>query len=107
MSSFFLNGVFQGYKLFYRETHDSSHTKYSGIVVYGNRTGYLITGLQPLTNYTLRVLAFTLSGDGLLSDSLFTVNTLDGPGRLHVCILRKDLNANTSPDPLILVFSIS
>ncbi|XP_028392900.1 uncharacterized protein LOC114517402 [Dendronephthya gigantea] len=79
VSSFYLNGVFQGYKLFYRETHNSSYTKYSVIVFYGNHTGCLITDLQPLTNYTIRVLAFTLSGDGLLSDGRFSVNTLDGP----------------------------
>ena len=78
-----LNGIFQGYKLLHRETDNSLYTHYTVNVFYGNHTESLISGLQPLTNYTVRVLAFTLSGDGLLSDSLFTAITMDGPGRYY------------------------
>ena len=83
VSSFYLNGIFQGYKLLYRETDQSSYTNYREHVSYGNHTEFLISGLRPLTNYTIRVLAFTLSGDGFLSDSLFTALTMDGPGRYY------------------------
>ena len=82
VSSFYLNGIFQGYKLLYRETDNSSYTKYKAEVVYGNHTEFLITELRPLTNYTIRVLAFTLSGDGLLSDSVIAA-TMDGPGMYY------------------------
>ena len=73
------NGVFQGYKILYKTTEGSSYTEYMSTIKYGNYTEDLITDLEPVTNYTLRVLAFTLSGDGLISDPV-TVLTIDGEG---------------------------
>lgn len=82
MSSFYLNGIFQGYKLLCRETHNSSFTEYTTNIFYGNHSEFLITELQPLTNYTIRILAFTLSGDGLPTHEL-SVLTRDGPGKCY------------------------
>ena len=82
MTSFYLNGIFQGYKLLYRETEISSFTEYTTEILYGNHLEFLITDLKMLTNYTIRILAFTLSGDGLLSHE-FTVLTMDGPGKCY------------------------
>lgn len=80
VSSFYLNGIFQGYKLLYREAENSSFTEYTTEIFYGNHSEFLITDLQPLTNYTIRILAFTLSGDGLPSQEL-SLFTMDGPGK--------------------------
>ena len=82
MSSFYLNGIFQGYKVLYRATESSSYTEYSVQVMYGNKTESFIHDLETYTNYTLRVLVFTLSGDGLISDSV-TLLTFDGGNTLY------------------------
>lgn len=72
-----VNGVFQGYKILYTETENATYTEYVSKTKYANYTEEIIDGLEPLTNYTLRVLAFSLSGDGLLSDPVIA-STLDG-----------------------------
>lgn len=77
MSSFYLNGIFQGYKVLHRVTENSSYTEYSVEVLYGNKTEAFLYDLEKYTNYTLRILAFTLNGDGFISDSV-TVLTPDG-----------------------------
>ena len=80
VTSLDLNGIFQGYKVLHRVTEQSANTEYAARVLYGNKTELLLTDLEMYTNYTLRVLAFTLSGDGFISDSV-TVMTLDGGTR--------------------------
>ena len=77
MSSLDLNGIFQGYKILYRVTESSTHMEYTAEVSYGNETEIFLYNMELYTNYTLRILAFTLSGDGFISDSI-TVITLDG-----------------------------
>ena len=74
-----VHSVFRGYKLLYTETANSSYTEYSPIIIYANYTETLLTGLVQVTNYTVRVLAFGLSGDGLISKPVIT-STLDGEG---------------------------
>lgn len=77
VTSLDLNGIFQGYKILYRITEQSAHTEYTARVSYGNKTEIFLYDLEMYTNYTVRILAFTLSGDGFISDSV-TVMTLDG-----------------------------
>ena len=81
VTSLDLNGIFQGYKVLYRITEQSAYTEYTAKVSYGSKTEMLVNDLEMYTNYTLRVLAFTLSGDGFISDSV-TVLVLD-EGTLH------------------------
>ena len=90
MSSFYLNGIFQGYKVLHRVTENSSYTEYTVKVLYGNKTEAFLYDMEVYTNYTLRVLAFTLSGDGLISDSV-TVVTLDGGKNCVLSCLSTDL----------------
>ena len=79
VDSFDLNGVFQGYKILYRETENSSYSEYIALTLYGNQTETILTGLLPVYNYTIRILAFSLSGDGFLSP-IMTVLTPEGEG---------------------------
>ena len=74
-----VHGVFQGYKILYRITENSSYTEYISVTQYANYTEKILTGLEIMTNYTLRVLSFSLSGDGLIGDPV-TVLTPDGEG---------------------------
>lgn len=75
-----IQGVFQGYKILYQKTNGSRYTEYLYMPVYGNNTEEIVIGLEHLTNYTLRILAFSLSGDGLPSDPVIAL-TFDGEGQ--------------------------
>lgn len=72
-----LNGIAQGYKILYRITDNTTESEYTVEVSYGNLTEISLSDLESFTNYTIRVLAFTLSGDGFISDSV-TVMMFDG-----------------------------
>ncbi|XP_028409028.1 uncharacterized protein LOC114531613 isoform X2 [Dendronephthya gigantea] len=66
-----LNGVFQGYKVLYRKTNENNgYSEYLSTTIYAENNKELLQGLDIFTNYTLRVLAFTLSGDGFPTDPL-------------------------------------
>ena len=75
----YINGVFQGYKIIYQKTNGSRYAEYISMPVYANYTEEIINGLDRMTNYAVRILAFSLSGDGLPSDPVVAL-TLDGEG---------------------------
>ncbi|KAK7073926.1 hypothetical protein SK128_017781 [Halocaridina rubra] len=75
----FSNGPVQGYKVFYKRTTNIEGTNPVEI----KRTTNLETNLQGLgrfTNYSVRVLAFTAAGDGVISASVFCSTLPDVPG---------------------------
>ena len=74
-----VHGVFKGYKILYTKTENSSYTEYISVIKYANYTEMILTDLVPVTNYTVRILAFSHSGDGLISEPVI-VSTLDGEG---------------------------
>nr|XP_043066912.1 Down syndrome cell adhesion molecule-like protein Dscam2 [Drosophila bipectinata] len=65
----FCNGIIQGYKIFYEprlleNQLTARETKVSSALT------TVLHGLQPFTNYTIQVLAFTRAGEGNLSNSV-------------------------------------
>ena len=57
----------------------NSYTEYLSTTIYAENNEEILQGLAMMTNYTLRALAFTLSGDGFPTDPLI-VTTFDGEG---------------------------
>ncbi|XP_068200860.1 cell adhesion molecule Dscam1-like [Palaemon carinicauda] len=75
------NGPVQGYKVFYKRTTNIEGTNPVEI----KRTTNLETnlhGLSRFTNYSIRVLAFTTAGDGVVSNPVFCVTLEDVPGAI-------------------------
>ncbi|ERL85186.1 hypothetical protein D910_02608, partial [Dendroctonus ponderosae] len=62
-------GLIQGYKIFYKPM-ERTHS-----------TNTYIHGLQKFTNYSIKVLAFTSAGDGVVSDVLLCSTEEDVPGK--------------------------
>ncbi|XP_049771417.1 Down syndrome cell adhesion molecule-like protein Dscam2 [Schistocerca cancellata] len=74
-------GVIQGYKVIYRPVITDSTLQIAGSEV--KRTASLETylhGLLKFTNYSVRLLAYTNVGDGVLSTSVFCMTEQDVPG---------------------------
>ena len=64
------NGIIKGYKVIYRALPNGDNdTKVVNITIESQDTGITLPleGLNEFTNYSIRVLAFTAIGDGLLS----------------------------------------
>ncbi|XP_042207955.1 Down syndrome cell adhesion molecule-like protein Dscam2, partial [Homarus americanus] len=73
------NGPVQGYKVFYKRTSNIEGSNAVEI----KRTTNLETNLQGLgrfTNYSVRVLAFTAAGDGVVSTRIHCATLQDVPG---------------------------
>ncbi|XP_037778108.1 Down syndrome cell adhesion molecule-like protein Dscam2, partial [Penaeus monodon] len=73
------NGPVQGYKVYYKRTTNIEGSN----AVEVKRTTNLETNLQGLgrfTNYSVRVLAFTSAGDGVMSAPSFCATLQDVPG---------------------------
>ncbi|XP_047494788.1 Down syndrome cell adhesion molecule-like protein Dscam2 [Penaeus chinensis] len=73
------NGPVQGYKVYYKRTTNIEGSN----AVEVKRTTNLETNLQGLgrfTNYSVRVLAFTSAGDGVMSAASFCTTLQDVPG---------------------------
>ena len=81
----YINGVYQGYKILYKKTNGSGYADYMFMTTYANQTEEIIIGLEHLTNYTLKVIAFSLSGDGFPSDPVHAF-TFDGEGKFFLDI---------------------
>ncbi|XP_046991962.1 Down syndrome cell adhesion molecule-like protein Dscam2 [Schistocerca americana] len=74
-------GVIQGYKVVYKPVMTDSDLQAAGSEV--KRTSSLETylhGLLKFTNYSIRLLAYTSVGDGILSSSVFCTTEQDVPG---------------------------
>ncbi|XP_060516116.1 cell adhesion molecule Dscam2 [Cylas formicarius] len=76
-------GLIQGYKIFYRPvsgllSEDVAST--TGEVKRTQSTETYLHGLQKFTNYSIRVLAYTSAGDGIVSDTLYCCTEEDLPG---------------------------
>uniref|UniRef100_A0A8D9EQZ0 Down syndrome cell adhesion molecule-like protein Dscam2 n=2 Tax=Cacopsylla melanoneura TaxID=428564 RepID=A0A8D9EQZ0_9HEMI len=70
------NGIIQGYKTFYKSMRLNSKSDFQ-------KTTNLETNLHSLhkyTNYSIRVLAFTLTGDGVQSPPVYCMTDEDLPG---------------------------
>ena len=79
------NGIITGYIVFYKETTASGYTTAATM-----QRSITIQGLQPLTQYAMRVLAYNSNGNGIASEHilLFTAEQ----GRLFVNVCLKPLN---------------
>ena len=59
------NGIITGYKVVYQALPNGwSFTAHVSVGAEGERTTTTLYGLKPFTNYTIRVLAYTIKGDG-------------------------------------------
>ncbi|KAL1110142.1 hypothetical protein AAG570_008219 [Ranatra chinensis] len=72
------NGHLQGYKVIYSPSEDW-YEKADGETKETSVTRTTLTGLQKYTNYSISVLAFTASGDGVLSNPIFCRTGEDVP----------------------------
>ncbi|XP_046991954.1 Down syndrome cell adhesion molecule-like protein Dscam2 [Schistocerca americana] len=74
-------GIIRGYKLIYRPVISDSRPRTTGNEV-KRTTGFetYLHGLQKFTNYSVRLLAYTNAGDGVLSSPIFCTTEQDVPG---------------------------
>ncbi|XP_071054820.1 cell adhesion molecule Dscam2 [Onthophagus taurus] len=74
-------GVIQGYKIFYRPVVlDNVDISTTGEVKRTPSTDTYLHGLYKYTNYSIKALAYTGAGDGILSSPLFCTTEEDVPG---------------------------
>ncbi|KAI5745326.1 hypothetical protein M8J76_010108 [Diaphorina citri] len=104
------NGIIQGYKTFYKNIKSSAKSEFQ-------KTTNLETnlhGLQKFANYSIRVLAFTLSGDGVQSAPVYCMTDEDIPGppeHIKASVMSPDSlliswQAPVDPNGLILKYNI-
>ncbi|XP_017776462.1 PREDICTED: Down syndrome cell adhesion molecule-like protein Dscam2 isoform X2 [Nicrophorus vespilloides] len=75
-------GIIQGYKIYYRPiaTEENADVPATGEVKRTPSTETYLHGLYKYTNYSLRVLAYTGAGDGILSLPIYCTTEEDVPG---------------------------
>ena len=73
----FVHGILQGYRVFYKRTGDKNNSYVN--VTTGPTTRELhVTGLKKFTEYSTKVLAFTVKGDGAVSVNISVLSDEDG-----------------------------
>jgi len=78
----FVHGILQGYRVFYKKTGNKNDS-YVNSTTGPNERKFHITGLEKFTAYTLKVLAFTRKGDGVVSLNISVLTDEDGK-RFHI-----------------------
>ena len=73
----FVHGILQGYRVFYKRTGNKNDS-YINSTTFPNERKLHITGLEKFTAYSLKVLAFTRKGDGVVSVNISVLTDEDG-----------------------------
>ncbi|KRT80459.1 Immunoglobulin, partial [Oryctes borbonicus] len=74
-------GIIQGYKVYYRPILlDNIEIPASGEIKRTPSTETYLHGLYKYTNYSIKVLAYTGAGDGIISSPIFCITEEDVPG---------------------------
>lgn len=77
-----VNGIVLGYRLFYKQA-DKAINDFSNLTVNSSIFDIEINGLKYYTKYELRLLAFTMVGDGNISEPVYCMTDEDGKLLLH------------------------
>lgn len=77
-----VNGIVLGYRLFYKQA-DKAINDFSNLTVNSSIFDIEINGLKFYTKYELRLLAFTMVGDGNISEPVYCMTDEDGKLLLH------------------------
>lgn len=77
-----VNGIVLGYRLFYKQA-DKAINDFSNLTVNSSIFDIEINGLKFYTKYELRLLAFTMVGDGNISEPVNCMTDEDGKLLLH------------------------
>jgi len=77
-----VNGIVLGYCLFYKQA-DKAINDFSNLTVNSSIFDIEINGLKFYTKYELRLLAFTMVGDGNISEPVYCMTDEDGKLLLH------------------------
>lgn len=72
-----MNGIVLGYRIFHRKAN-KPFEGFSNVTVNVNFLEAEIKGLEFFTKYEIRVLAFTIVGDGNISQPVFCLTDEDG-----------------------------
>ncbi|RMX41265.1 hypothetical protein pdam_00012375, partial [Pocillopora damicornis] len=76
----FIHGILRGYRVFYRRT-DDEESYYLNSTTEPTERKLHITGLKKFTEYSVKVLAFTIKGDGEVSNNISVMTDEDVPSR--------------------------
>jgi len=76
------NGIVLGYRLFYKQA-DKAINDFSNLTVNSSIFDIEINGLKFYTKYELWLLAFTMVGDGNISEPVYCMTDEDGKLLLH------------------------
>lgn len=77
-----VNGIVLGYRLFYKQA-DKAINDFSNLTVNSSIFDIETNGLKFYTKYELRLLAFTMVGDGNISEPVYCMTDEDGKLLLH------------------------
>lgn len=77
-----VNGIVLGYRLFYKQA-DKAINDFSNLTVNSSIFDIEINGLKFYTKYELRLLAFTMVGDGNISEPVYCMTDEDSKLLLH------------------------
>ncbi|XP_022809697.1 protein sidekick-1-like isoform X2 [Stylophora pistillata] len=102
------NGIIKGYKVLYRALPNGDNvTTFDNVTIeeQGTERTLAIEGLNEFTNYSIRVLAFTVVGDGPLSGAKFAKTREDKPNLspqvvIVTVVSSKSIFVSWSPVPL-------
>ncbi|XP_022784712.1 protein sidekick-1-like isoform X2 [Stylophora pistillata] len=73
----FVHGILRGYRVFYKKTEDEE--SYLNSTTGPTEQELSITGLKKFTEYSMKVLAFTIKGDGAVSNNISVTTDEDVP----------------------------
>ena len=79
----FIHGILRGYRVFYRRT-DDEESYYLNSTTEPTERKLHITGLKKFTEYSVKVLAFTIKGDGEVSNNISVMTDEDGKIQVHL-----------------------
>lgn len=73
----FVHGILRGYRVFYKRTGDEINN-YLNSTTGPTKRELHVTGLEKFTEYSVKVLAFTIKGDGTVSGNISVSTDEDG-----------------------------
>lgn len=74
----YVHGILQGYRVFYSEMTTNRNISYLNVTTDPESRQLRVTGLKKFTKYSLKVLAFTRKGDGVVSTDISVLTDEDG-----------------------------
>ena len=87
-----MNGIILGYRVLYRG-EDKPLTGFKNVTLNSSSFHVEITGLEFFTKYEIRLLGFTIAGDGNTSEAFFCLT--DESGNVHIlCFSQYIRNCN-------------